>query len=159
MRIAILVGVIIVLIAAILVLGSTLEVPAQNQEIETNTNTNTEQNQIEEKRELTLYIYESGGSGEEGVAEITEADGRAKVELQVIGGPSNISQPAYIQAGTCDSPGEIKFSLNSVRNGISETILPVSYEQLMSQVPLLVSIRKSLSEMDKFIACGNMEEF
>ena len=107
-------------------------------------------------KEITIIMSGQNGSGQAGVARITEVEGRAKVTLQLAGGPNNISQPSHIHDGTCQILGAVKYPLTTVRNGASETILPISFDGLTNKLPLAINIHKSLSETDVDMSCGDI---
>jgi hypothetical protein len=95
-------------------------------------------------------------SGESGTATLTEVDGKTKVVLALTGAPKDVVQPAHIHVGSCPGVGAIKYNLTFPKNGVSETILDVNLETIMSEVPLAVNVHKSASEAKTYVACGEI---
>jgi|SRR3989344_8616009 len=157
MRLAVLLTIVVAMVAVVFILGSAANTNNTNQNTNTSTGTSTATSTDQNigPKEITIMMSDQNGSSQMGTAKITEIDGRAKVTLQLAGGPNNISQPAHIHDGTCQIPGNIKYPLTTMRNGSSETILPISLAGLISQLPLAADIHKSLSE-DVGMSCGDI---
>lgn len=156
MKLAVLLTMVVAIVAIIFILGSSLNTNNPNQNTNTSTSTGTSTDQNIGPREVTIMMSSQNESGEVGAARINEVDGRAKITLQLTGGPSNISQPTHIHDGTCQVLGTIKYPLTTVRNGSSETILPISFPDLVSRLPLAISVHKSLSD-DSTVSCGDIK--
>lgn len=158
MRLAVILTITVALVAVIFILGSGT-VNTDNQDTDTGTSTEDMSTSTEPNigpKEITIIMSDQNDSRQAGIAEITEVEGRAKVILQLAGGPNNISQPAHIHDGTCQILGAVKYPLTTARNGVSETILPVSFDDLISKLPLAINIHKSLSETDIDMSCGDI---
>ncbi|MCP6719229.1 MAG: hypothetical protein KJI71_03295 [Patescibacteria group bacterium] len=105
---------------------------------------------------ISLTLASRNDSGESGTATITEVDGKAKVTLTLSGAPAaDISQPAHIHLNSCTDIGGIKYPLTDV-TGSSETILDVSVEQILSELPLAINVHKSYPEIGVYVSCGNI---
>lgn len=155
MRLAVFLTIVVAVVAVIFILGSTANTDNTNQNTNTSTSAATSAEPNIEPKEITIMMSDQNGSGQMGTAKITEIDGRAKLTLQLVGGPNNISQPAHVHDGTCQVLGTIKYPLTTMRNGGSETILPIPFADLMDQLPLAVDVHKSLSE-DADMSCGDI---
>lgn len=114
----------------------------------------------DELREVTKFnvvrLTEQSDSGQIGIATITEEEGKAKVSINVVGEPDDASQPAHIHAGQCPTPGAVAYPLTNVVDGDSETILNVSYDDLMAKKPLAINLHKSAAESNVYVDCGNV---
>ena len=106
--------------------------------------------------EKIIKLLSQNNSGEEGVATITEVDGKAKVLLELAGAPASTPQPAHIHEKSCASIGGVKYPLTNAVNGRSETMLPVSMAELLKGVPLAINVHKSVAQAGAYVACGDM---
>jgi hypothetical protein len=108
-------------------------------------------------RTVTVLLLETDGSGQSGMATITEAgNGKSKVSIVMKGAPYGVSQPAHIHTGFCPKVGEVKYPLNNVVNGKSDTIINATFEQLKKELPLGLNVHKSIAEAKTYTACGNL---
>lgn len=104
---------------------------------------------------FAISINELNKSGQSGTAVLKEINGKANVVITLNGQPKDIQEPSQIRAGSCDKPGDVKYTLNPVRNGSSITTLNVSLNQLTSELPLLIDVHKSEKETIT-VACGDI---
>jgi hypothetical protein len=105
---------------------------------------------------MTVNLLGQNDSGETGVATLTEKGGKVTVTLSMQGYPVDIPQPAHIHIGVCPDVGAVKYPLNNVDNGTSETTLDVTLAQLKSELPLGINVHKSGTEAGVFTACGDL---
>lgn len=106
---------------------------------------------------LAFTLSEQNNSGERGTAYITPiSDTQAKVSVEVTGAPAGVDQPMHIHTGSCPNVGGVTYPLNSLVNGKSETVLNVTVEQLVSELPLGLNVHKSSGEANVYVACGNL---
>ncbi len=105
---------------------------------------------------IIVPLASENKSNEAGSATITKTGDKVKVAITLTGAPKGASQPAHIHLGSCDKPGAIKYPLPDIMNGASETTVNVSYEQLMSELPLSINVHKSAKEIKTYVACGNI---
>jgi hypothetical protein len=101
-------------------------------------------------------LEEQNDSGQTGRVVLMDQTGKTRVLLSVDNEPEQASQPAHIHTGSCPTPGAVKYPLNDVIDGLSDTILDVSYTELTSQIPLAVNIHKSSAEINSYVACTDL---
>lgn len=106
--------------------------------------------------EVFIPLLEQNNSGESGKASLSEVDGKVKVTLTTVGAPAGVTQPAHIHVGTCPDVGAVTYPLTSVVDGMSETILDVSLDQLKSELPLGINVHKSVAEASIYVSCGDL---
>ncbi len=106
--------------------------------------------------EVNLTLSEQNKSGEMGTALLTEVNGKVKVTLKMTGA-GTVAQPAHIHLGKCPDVGAVKYSLTSVTNGMSETMLDVTLAQLKSELPLGINVHKSAAESKVYVSCGDLK--
>lgn len=70
--------------------------------------------------------------------------------------PTTTARPAHIHSGTCASTGAVKWALNPVVNGRSETVVDVSLHDLLNG-PYYVNVHKSATELQTTISCGDIK--
>lgn len=103
-------------------------------------------------------LEEQSDSNEEGDVTLTEtSDGRLNIVLTVDNVPANLSQPAHIHNGSCDELGSVRYNLNPVVNGRSETTLSMTLAQLTAQLPLAINVHRSASQMNVNVACADLD--
>lgn len=107
-------------------------------------------------QEYTVKLSEQNNSGESGTATLSEKNGKVKVVLQLTGTPQDVNQPAHIHVGSCQDLGIVKYSLTSAVNGLSETVLDITLEELRNQQPLGINVHKSETEHKVYVSCGNL---
>ncbi|KKR32712.1 MAG: Cu-zn Superoxide dismutase, partial [Candidatus Falkowbacteria bacterium GW2011_GWF2_39_8] len=111
------------------------------------------QQQRQQDNEIKIEMKAQNNSNQNGTATITQEGNQVRVKIELDQAP-NTSQPAHIHTGSCPDPGDIVYSLNDVVNGRSETVVNVSLEDLMKQLPLAVNVHKSANEENVYVSCG-----
>jgi hypothetical protein len=114
------------------------------------------QEEVEVPRSFVVALSAQNDSGMSGTATFTEVDGSTLVELDLTGAPEEVVQPAHIHTGSCADIGGIVYPLESPVNGISETTLNVSIDNILAQLPLALNVHKSPEETDIYVACGDL---
>lgn len=107
-------------------------------------------------QEYTLTLSQQNVSSESGTATLTQENGQVKITLNLTGAPQDVTQPAHIHLGTCPDVGEVKYALTSPVNGMSETVLDVTLDQIRSELPLGINVHKSTSEAKVYVSCGDL---
>ncbi|MBI3443446.1 hypothetical protein HY008_02150 [Candidatus Woesebacteria bacterium] len=110
-------------------------------------------------REMVVVLGQQNKSKESGTATLRELNGQLVVTLNLTGAPKGISQPAHIHIGNCPGVGEVKYPLSSPVNGWSETTLNVTFDQLMSELPLAINVHKSAKESKVYVSCGQLSSY
>ncbi|MCR4330380.1 MAG: thioredoxin family protein, partial [Patescibacteria group bacterium] len=109
---------------------------------------------------ITIAMKEANGSNQNGTVTITDENGKAKIVIKVAAGSEDIEQPSHIHSGSCPSPtpppAGIVYPLSNTVNGMSETILAVSVEELLGKLPLSVLIHKSKTDAKTYVSCGDV---
>lgn len=101
-------------------------------------------------------LEEQNNSGQSGKVVITEVDGKAKVIVNLTGKPSSVDQPSHIHLSSCATIGAVKYPLTNVSKGASQTMLPVSIDELLAGLPLSLNVHKSQAEIGVYVACGDI---
>lgn len=106
----------------------------------------------------TIVLSEQNELGQSGEALISaNGEGMAVVRLMMNGGTFSQPQPAHIHVGSCPNPGAVKYPLTNVVDGISETTLSVSYDELKSSLEkMAINVHKSATEASVYTACGDI---
>jgi hypothetical protein len=151
---------IIVIVASVVVLGGVIfamtsndkSVPAQN------ANPNGTQGMGSMMGPVELTLNAQNNSKQNGKVTLLDQDGQTKVVIEVAPGPKGVQQPAHIHAGDCSSLGAVKYNLNPVVDGKSETILQPALHFIHGLGQTAINIHKSTSQPDVYAACGNLTE-
>lgn len=112
---------------------------------------------VKEVLNPVVVVNEQNNSNEYGNATLTEKDGKVVVSIKINNAPKGVSQPAHLHTGSCISLGGVSYSLTNVMNGVSETTLNVSLEELKAKLPLALNVHKSVTQSSVYVACGNLE--
>ncbi len=105
----------------------------------------------------TVDLAEQNDSEESGSVMLTEENGKVIVTINVEGEPNAAIQPAHIHAGSCPTPGAVKYPLMNVVEGKSVTTLNVSLDQLKAQMPLAINLHESNAKISNYVACGDLK--
>ena len=109
-------------------------------------------------KSAVAFLSAQNNSGQDGIAFLTETnEGSARVDLSVSNFPSGVEQPAHIHLGSCANLGTVLYPLANVKEGISETVLDVSLDEVLARVPLAVNVHKSVTEVGVYVSCGDIQ--
>jgi hypothetical protein len=104
---------------------------------------------------VKLELAEENESGQSGTAVLSPVDGgRTRVVIDVDNAP-DLPQPAHVHPGRCGNLGDPIAALESLVNGRSETIVPISLSDLQ-RGGLVVHAHKSEAEFEVSIACATI---
>lgn len=105
----------------------------------------------------TITLTAENDSAEMGIATLESLNNgtQTRVTLDVKNTP-NEPQPAHIHVGACPNVGEVKYDLNDVAGGKSETVIDAAYEALKNMGPLAINVHKSVAEQTVYVSCGNL---
>lgn len=104
----------------------------------------------------TIQIAEQNESSESGTATLTENEGKVLVKISMTGAPADTAQPAHIHMGSCPDVGDVAYPLTNLVNGVSETTLDVTMDQLKAKLPLGINVHKSANQAKVYVSCGNL---
>ncbi len=107
-------------------------------------------------KEETVQLASINNSGQSGVANVGEENGKVTITLRLNGGVGDVSQPAHIHTGACPGVGAVKYPLTSIVNGQSKTTLNITMAELLKQLPLAINVHKSVEEVKTYTACGDI---
>jgi len=114
---------------------------------------------VETNNALVFNFTAQNNSGVSGTATLSGEDGNVKVILKLNNSLLGLlapTEPAHIHLGSCANIGGVKYPLNSVVNGKSETMISVSLPQLKAQLPLAINVHKSAEDINTYIACTDL---
>ena len=101
-------------------------------------------------------LLERENSGQSGTVTITDENGKTKVSINITPGPKDLPQPANIHSGDCTGLGSLKYMLNDIVNGKSETILTPSLHFIHGQGETSLHIGKSKTLSSVHVVCGDL---
>ena len=104
---------------------------------------------------LTLKLSAQNGSGENGTATLTQADGAVNVVISIPNGPAG-PQPAHIHDGTCANLKGVAYPLTNVVGGASTTVVKgVTIDKLLGGA-FAINVHESADNLGKYVSCGNI---
>lgn len=105
---------------------------------------------------MTVNLTAQNKSGQIGTATLKEVNGQTVVTVNLTGAPVS-AEPDHIHIGSCPTPGSVKYPLNSVVNGKSETTINTTIDNLKKQLPLSINVHKSAADIATYVACGDLK--
>ena len=110
------------------------------------------------KKTVKLPVPKAENATQSGEIVFEEDNGKTTATLTTTGGPTDTPQPAHIHIGMCPKIGAVKYPLTNVVNGNSSTVLDITIDTIMSQLPLAVNVHKSTTEPNIYVSCGNISK-
>jgi hypothetical protein len=108
---------------------------------------------------IIVTLQAQNNSGQDGIALLSEEDGKVKVSISVSNPQEGIPQPSHIHSGKCPTPGEVKYPLNDITvaegQAQSETTIDAKLEDL-KKGDLAINIHKSAQELTNYTSCGDI---
>lgn len=109
------------------------------------------------EKSITVKMEALNNSGETGTATLTPEGNKTKVVVEISNEPAGAVQPAHIHLGTCATLNPApKWPLESIKNGKSTTIVPVSLATITKE-KTAVNVHKSAKEIQTYVSCGDIE--
>jgi hypothetical protein len=98
-------------------------------------------------------------SGYHGEAHLKDmGNGKTHVKVHIEGMSEGMSMPAHIHMGSMDNYDEKpKYALNNVENGMSETMVEVSLEKLLSEKHV-IAVHESEENVGNIVAVGDIHK-
>ncbi|MFA5954764.1 MAG: DUF4382 domain-containing protein [Patescibacteria group bacterium] len=113
-----------------------------------------------ENSSVVLNFTPDNNSGLSGTAKVEEDGDKVKVKIELRGGVSDLlasSKPAHIHLGSCPTVGGVKYALNPVVDGESETTVNTTLAELKAGLPLAINVHKSAEEIETYVACADLK--
>jgi len=104
---------------------------------------------------ITVGLKEIEGSGQSGVASLSNVDGQTLVVVSVSAGPAGASQTIHIHTGTCDASGGVEHALSNVEGGSSSTTVVITLEELLRGGQFAINLHDA-ADPSVDTACGNI---
>ena len=109
-----------------------------------------------EASSTSLQLGEQGGSGQSATASL-RSQGSATTVVIELSNPPAVPQPSHIHQGTCENPNpQPAFPLDNVEDGMAETTVNASLEELQGDEDYYVNVHKSEAEIETVVACGDL---
>ncbi len=108
------------------------------------------------KAAIEIMLAAEGNSGLAGKAELYDLGIATKVEIKLNETTAGLARPAHIHEGNVPNLGAVKYSLDPVVNGKSETTLNIKITDLLAQRPLGINVHKSAAEIAVSVSSGNL---
>lgn len=109
-----------------------------------------------DEQPITVELEEQSDSGISGTATVEPAaEGEVTVRIELDGADDGTPQPAHIHSGTCNELGGIRYPLEDVEDGTSETTVDASIGDLVSEQSA-INVHKSAEEIETYVACGDI---
>ena len=105
---------------------------------------------------ITVEMIQIGKSGQNGMATIKQEGEKTRVVIN-LEQSGNASEPAHIHYGVCPKPGAIKYALNDLVKGDSETLLNVPIEEIVASGSMAINVHKSVDDYATYVSCGDIK--
>ena len=105
---------------------------------------------------LTIAMHALNGSGEDGMATLTQVADGVRVVVDLQHAPSDV-QPTHIHLGTCGNINKApEYGLQLTAQGHSESVVRgVTLDDLKKQA-YAINVHKSASDLATYVSCGNI---
>lgn len=104
----------------------------------------------------TIKLNEQNGSGENGSATLTDANGGGVTVVISLSGAPASAQPAHIHDGTCADLKGVAYPLKDVVNGSSTTTVPGTTVAALMAKPYAINVHESAANLGRYVACGDL---
>jgi hypothetical protein len=104
---------------------------------------------------ITIDLEETEDSGVSGTATLTAENGTTNVVIELTGMEEDAVHPIHIHDGTCEDLGGVAYPLEDIVDGMSETTVDVSLDDLMTG-EFAINAHLSADEMAVWINCGDI---
>jgi len=145
----------IVAVVAVIVIGIVIFIIAGNNANPNNSVTPPPASSAITNESKTFNLTAQNGSGENGTVTLTENGNTTKVTITLTN-PVTTAEPAHIHAGSCPTPGAVKYPLTNVINGGSVTNINAKFSDLKALGALAVNVHKSAEQSDIYVSCGDL---
>lgn len=108
-------------------------------------------------KQLLVVLDQLNNSKQNGAALLTEENGKTRVMVTLPSAPKGSDQPAHIHLGACPAITAVKFSLNDVIDGTSNTLVESTFDQIVTMLPLSINVHKSTTDLKSYVACGELK--
>ncbi|HTV91249.1 MAG TPA: hypothetical protein VMG98_00885 [Verrucomicrobiae bacterium] len=110
----------------------------------------------QEPTSVTVKMSALNGSGEDGMATVTQVNGAIVVSVDLQNGTS-IAQPTHIHIGTCGAINKApEYALRDTVDGKGESTVPgVSLSDLLKG-HYAINVHKSGTDLGTYVSCGNI---
>lgn len=105
----------------------------------------------------TVELLEQSKSGMNGKVAFVDEGDKTRVTITLSGKGIIGPLPAHVHSGSCPNVGVIKFPLNDVKNGSSDTMINIRMSDLFGSNPMAVNVHKSVQEATIYTACGDLK--
>ena len=105
----------------------------------------------------TVELSEQSKSGMTGTVTFVDEGGKTRISIKLLGKGITGPLPAHVHLGSCPNVGMIKYPLNDVKNGSSDTLINSRMIDLFGSNPMAVNIHKSIQEATIYTACGDLK--
>jgi len=105
----------------------------------------------------TIKLIDLNKSGQLGAAVLEAVGEKTKVTISLVGKKNTEPQPAHIHLGSCPKPDQVKYALNDVINGKSETIVETKMSEIVNSLPLAINVHLSVAEASVITSCGDIQ--
>lgn len=115
--------------------------------------------QVEKVRKegLVINLTAQNDSTQIGTAMlIDQNNNKTKVVIEINNWKPGVGQPAHVHSGACPAPSAVKYPLNNVVNGRSESMIDKPLADLLKELPLAVNVHKSADEVKVYVSCGDI---
>lgn len=110
----------------------------------------------QEPNSVTVQMKALNGSGEDGMATVTQVNGGIQVTVQLQNGAS-FPQPTHIHIGTCGAINKApEYALRDTVNGKGESsVAGVTLSDLLKG-HYAINVHKSGFDLGTYVSCGNI---
>jgi hypothetical protein len=103
-------------------------------------------------------LLAQNGSAEVGTVALTAMGDKTRVDVALVGAPTDTPQPAHVHVGPCSKlDPKPTYGLTPVVDGVSSSTLDVPLSKLTSG-EFAVNVHKSAAEIRTYVSCGDLSK-
>ena len=105
---------------------------------------------------ITVAMHALNGSGQDGVATVSEVDGKVVVSVRLDGEPASASEPAHVHLGRCPVIKAIPaYNVGPVVGGKASSAVDLTWADITSGRYVL-NVHESAEQLGRYVSCGDI---
>lgn len=119
---------------------------------------NCYQNYLLEKQVIKSEVFSKLDNKVAGEAYLRSVAGKLVVNLSLNNHPNTIYEGSFLQSGSCQKLGEVKYYLALVYDGKSSSTLDLEFKKFVNELPLAIAVYEGQDSTGKLLYCGDINK-
>lgn len=114
------------------------------------------QNYLIEKQVIKSEVFSKLDNKVAGEAYLRSVAGKLVVNLSLNNHPNTTDEGLFLQSGSCQKLGEVKYYLALVYDGKSSSTLDLEFKKFVNELPLAITVYEGQDPTGKLLYCGDV---